>query len=105
MSIDEARSATGFPISSIYLPLDPVRGRIVCLLVGIGHPRIGIGAATSVDRTGEGACLGDVEVAAFRRVVPQRHIGFAPREVCRLSRLDSSKVMPDGSAVVVDPDR
>ena len=89
-----------------YLPLDPARRLIVCLLVGIGDPRIGFRAATPVDRTGEGACLGDVEVAAVRRLVAQRHIGFASREICRLSRLStSSKVMPDGSAVVVDPDR
>jgi hypothetical protein len=60
----------------------------VCLLVGIGDPRTGIRAAPPVDRTGEGACLGDVEVAAFRRLVTQRQIGFASREVCRLSRLD-----------------
>ena len=35
----------------------------------------------------EGACLGDVEVAGFWRLMAQRHIGFASREVCRLSRV------------------
>jgi len=58
------------------------------LLVGIGDPCSSIRAATPVDRTGESACLEDVEVAAFRRLVTQRHVGFASREVFRLSRID-----------------
>jgi len=70
-----------------YLPLDPARRRIVGLLVGVGDPRTGIGTTTPVDRTGEGTCLGDVEVAGFWRLMAQRHIGFASREVCRLSRV------------------
>ena len=44
------------------------------MLLGIGDPRTGIRAATPVDRAGEGACLRDVEVAGFRRLMAQRHI-------------------------------
>jgi hypothetical protein len=63
------------------------------LLVGIGDPPIRSLTATPVDCAGEGACLGDVEIAAFRRLVAQRHIGFASREVRRLSRLVDKAVL------------
>ena len=44
----------------------------MCLLLRIGDPRTGIRAATPVDGAGEGACLGDVEVAGFPRLMGAR---------------------------------
>jgi hypothetical protein len=63
------------------------RARAKCLLVGIvTHPPASA-PRPLVDRSGEGACLGDVEVALLRRVVGQ-YLSLATREVCSLSRLD-----------------
>ena len=74
------------------------------LLLGIGHPRIGVLATAPVDRDGEGAELGDVVVAALGWLVAQGQIGFAPHEVRRCS-WSNSNVMPEGNGVVVAPDR
>jgi len=63
----------------------------VRLLLGIGDPRTGIRAATPVDGAGEDACLGDIVIAGFRRLVAQRHIGFAPRSLSTLGRATSAK--------------
>jgi hypothetical protein len=70
------------------LPLNPAGRFVVSLLFGVGDPCLSIRVAPPVDRSCKDTCLGDVEVAAIRRLMTQRHIGLAPREVCRLPRLD-----------------
>ena len=58
------------------------------MLFGISDPSIAVRSPTAIDGTIEGTEAGHIEIAALRRVVTHREIGFAAREIGSLSRLD-----------------